>query len=65
MFVLFNQNLNRYFKHPRVDGVWWTNNSEEAEKMLDNIKQAVIESGYPEIVSGMKVIEISEQFDEH
>lgn len=63
MFVLHNEKLNRFFKHPRVGGVWWSHDKSEAEKMLDNIKQAVIESGFPEIVSGMKVIEISENIE--
>jgi hypothetical protein len=64
MFVLFNEKLNRYFKHPRAGGVWWSHDSAEAEKMLDNIKQAVVESGYPEITTGMRVFEISETIHE-
>lgn len=65
MFVLFNENLNRYFKHPRVGGIWWTHSAEEAENMLANIKQTVVESGYPEITMGMKILEIAEQFNEN
>lgn len=68
MFVLYNENLNRYFKHPRVGGIWWTSDSQEAESMLDNIKQAVILSGMSQITTGMKVVEIPEtieQFNEN
>lgn len=64
MFVLYNEKLNRYFKHPRAGGIWWSHDADEAGKMLDNIKQAVVESGYPEITTGMTVLEIPEQIHE-
>jgi ABC-type iron transport system FetAB ATPase subunit len=64
MFVLFNEKLNKYFKHPRVGGIWWTHDAAEANKMLENIKQVVVESGYSEITTGMTVLEIPEQINE-
>jgi hypothetical protein len=65
MFVLYNENLNRYFKHPRVGGVWWSHDAAEAEKMLENIKSAVVESGFPEVVNGLRVVEFSETIEEY
>jgi uncharacterized Fe-S cluster-containing MiaB family protein len=61
MFVLFNENLNRYFKHKRT-GVWYSHDRQEAELLLENIKKVVAES-IPELINGLKVVEISELID--
>jgi hypothetical protein len=58
MFVLYNEILNRYFTHPKSEGVWSSSDSEDAHKMLEHIKHFVVASGYPEIADGLRVFEI-------
>ena len=62
MFVLFNKNLNRYFKHPKAGGIWYTNDLVEANVFIENIKKFSIEVGYPELTDGFVVQEVSEMF---
>jgi hypothetical protein len=64
MFVLYNSNLNRYFKHPKVGGVWWTADQTEAQLFLDKIKQIAVGYGYPELVDGFSIQEIPEMIEE-
>lgn len=64
MFVLYNSNLNRYFKHPKIGGVWWTSDHSEAKSFLDNIKQIVVGCGYPELINGFSIQEIPEMIEE-
>ena len=63
MFVLFNKNLNRYFKHPKI-GIWWSHDHEEANKLLEVMKQLIVDSGLPELAAGLVVHEIADDIRE-
>jgi hypothetical protein len=58
MYTLFNKELNRFLKHP-VDGVWATENIEEAQELLEAAKQYVTAVGIPELVDKLTIMEIS------
>lgn len=60
MFVLFNKTLNRFFKHPKI-GIWWSNDREEAEKLLTTLKDYIAEAGMPSLAVDLVVQEIPEE----
>lgn len=64
MYTLFNKELNRFLKHPK-DGVWATDNFEEAERLLESAKEYVRAVGMPEMADYITILEIStEQLNE-
>jgi hypothetical protein len=60
MFVLYNKNLNRYFKHPRI-GVWWSHDLEEAEQLLQVAKEVVKDMGLSELADALVVQEVTDE----
>ena len=58
MFTLFNKELKRFLKHPK-DGLWASENNEEAQELLKFAKEYVVAIGYPEISDQLTIVEIS------
>jgi hypothetical protein len=58
MFVLYNKELNRFLKHPK-DGIWASDNKEEAQKLLEVAQQYVRAIGVPELADSLIILEIS------
>ncbi len=64
MYTLYNKELNRFLKHPR-DGIWASEDLEEAQKLLDSARQYVVAIGVPELADRLTIMEISlDQLDE-
>lgn len=60
MYTLFNKELNRFLKHPK-DGIWATDNLDEAQELLKSAQNYVKAIGIPEIAEKLVVMEISEK----
>jgi len=58
MFVLYNKELKRFLKHPK-DGIWASEDIEEAQNMLQSAQEYVKVIGFPEIADYLTVMEIS------
>lgn len=58
MFALYNKELKRFLKHPK-DGIWASDNIEEAQILLKSAQDYVKSVGVPEIVDYLTIIEIS------
>ena len=58
MYTLYNRELNRFLKHPK-DGIWASENLEEAQKLLEAAQEYVKSVGVPEIADKLTIMEIS------
>lgn len=58
MYVLYNKELNRFLKHPK-DGIWASDNFQEAQDLLKSAQEYVKAVGVPELVDKLTVVEIS------
>jgi hypothetical protein len=57
MYTLYNRELNRFLKHPK-DGIWASDNLEEAQMLLQAAQDYVKAIGVPEIASKLTIMEI-------
>ena len=58
MYTLYNRELNRFLKHPK-DGVWASEDLQEAEKLLQCAREYVKAIGVPEIADKLTIMEVS------
>jgi hypothetical protein len=58
MYTLYNKELQRFLKHPK-DGIWATNDLQEAEELLIAAKEYVAAVGIPEVAECLTIMEIS------
>jgi len=63
MYTLFNRELNRYLTHPK-DGIWASDDLEEAQELLEAAKQYVVAIGVPELADQLTIMEISMETEE-
>lgn len=58
MYTLYNKELNRFLKHPK-DGIWASDNLEEAQILLKSAQDYVKAIGIPELADKITIIEIN------
>ncbi len=58
MYTLYNRELNRFLKHPK-DGIWASENLEEAQELLKAAQDYVKAIGVPEISDKLGIMEIN------
>jgi hypothetical protein len=58
MYTLYNKELNRFLKHPK-DGIWASEDYEEAQTLLESAREYVKSVGVPEIADKLVVVEIT------
>lgn len=58
MYTLYNKELNRFLKHPK-DGIWASDNLEEAQILLKSAQDYVKAIGVPELADKITIIEIN------
>jgi len=58
MYTLYNKEINRFLRHPK-DGVWASEDLEDAQVLLESAQEYVKAIGVPELADKLTIMEIN------